>query len=128
MTPLKFASLWLPVAIYMAAIFHFSAQSTLPGAVGGISDTVLHTTAYGGLALVSLRAVAGGQWVGVTLAALVFAWVMATAYGATDEWHQMHTPGRNAELRDLANDAIGAAVAVGLAGAWGIMRRSSRAQ
>ncbi len=123
----RFLSLWLPVAIYMAAIFYFSSLSSLPGGVGGISDTVLHSVAYAGLALTTLRAVARGRWPGVTVAAVVVAWAVATAYGATDEWHQMYTPGRQAELRDLANDAMGAAAAVGLAGAWGTMRRSLRA-
>ena len=122
------ARLWLPVVAYMAAIFYASSQSSLPSATAGISDTVLHTVAYGGLALCTLRAVAGGRLVGVTGSALVAAWMVATGYGATDEWHQMFTPGRTAELRDLANDAIGAFAALGLVGAWGIMRRESRAR
>jgi len=119
--------LWLPVAAYMAVIFFFSSQSTLPGGVSQVPDTVLHGVAYAGLALVTLRAVAGGRWVGVSLAAIAVSWAMATGYGATDEWHQMYTPGRSPELRDLRNDALGAAAALGLAGAWGIMRRSTRA-
>jgi len=112
----------------MASIFYVSSLSALPGAVGGISDTYLHSVAYGGLALVALRAVAGGRWARVTVTGLVTAWSIATVYGATDEWHQMFTPGRTAELRDLRNDTVGAMVALALAWAWGTMRRSSRAR
>lgn len=104
----------------MAAIFYASSLSTVPG-TAGISDTILHTAGYGGLALVLLRALARGRWQGVTIVALALAWAIATVYGATDEWHQMYTPGRHAELRDLRNDATGAVLALGLVEACGRM-------
>lgn len=120
--------LWTPVALYMAAIFYGSSLSSVPEPVGSwFPDTVLHMTGYAGLAVVTLRAVAGGRWSGVTRRALLVAWLIATAYGVTDEWHQMHVPGRTAELRDLGNDATGALLALGVAGAWGIMKAASRA-
>src|SRR4030095_5493672 len=108
----------------MAAIFYESSLSEVPG-TGGISDTFLHAVGYGLLALVTLRATAGARWSGVTLKAMVLAWVITTKYGASDEWHESCTPGRSPELRDVRNDAIGAVVAVGAAGAWGIMKRKS---
>jgi len=117
--------LWLPVVAYMAAIFYTSSLSDVPG-TAGVSDTLLHTVGYGGLSLVTLRAVAGGRWSGVTAPALAIAWVIATAYGASDEWHQSYTEGRASEVRDVVNDAVGALVALGAAGAWGIMRRVPR--
>ncbi len=116
--------LWLPVVIYMAAIFYQSSLSEVPG-TEGIPDTYLHTVGYAGLALTTLRATAGGRWSGVTVRAAALAWFITTAYGATDEWHQSYTQGRTAEMRDLGNDAIGALGAVGLTGSWGIMRRKS---
>ncbi len=119
----RLASLWLPLAAYMGAIFYFNGQSSLPGGVEAIPDTVLHGIGYGGLALVALRAVAGGRWAGVTLTTLAMAWAISTGYGVTDEWHQMHVPGRAAELRDLRNDAAGALLALGATGAWGIINR-----
>ena len=113
----------------MAAIFYASSLSVIPGPVGEwFSDTVLHTACYGGLALVTLRALAGGTWTGLSVGVAIAAWLVATLYGATDEWHQMSVPGRTPELRDLVNDAVGALVAVGMAGAWGIMRGPSRAE
>ncbi|MEO8678021.1 MAG: VanZ family protein [Vicinamibacterales bacterium] len=112
----------------MAMIFFGSSISAVPSAVGAIPDTLLHSVEYGGLALVSLRAAAGGRWSRVTLATLSAAWLITTIYGATDEWHQVFTPGRMPELRDLRNDAVGAALALALAWAWGTMNRSSQAR
>ena len=129
MNPASSLLLWGPVVVYMAAIFYGSSLSSVPGPVGTwFSDTLLHTAGYGGLALCTLRALARGEWRGVTRGALVGAWTIASLYGLTDEWHQMYVPGRNAELRDLFNDALGAVAAVGAAGAWGIMRGPSRAE
>ena len=109
----------------MAAIYYASSLSTVPG-TDGISDTLLHLAGYGGLSLVLLRALARGRWTGVTAVALVAAWTIATVYGATDEWHQMYTPGRHAEVRDLVNDAAGAVLALALAGACGRMTGTRR--
>ena len=108
----------------MAAIFYASSLSKVPG-TEGISDVVLHVVGYGGLAITAVRATARGRWSGVTIRALGLAWLIATGYGATDEWHQSFTPGRSPEVRDAVNDGIGAAAALGLVGAWGIMRRNS---
>ena len=120
--------LWLPVAIYMAAIFYGASLSVVPGPVGSwFSDTFLHTAGYFGLALLTLRAVARGRWSGVTRGGLLLAWGIAVLHGAAVEWMQMYVPTRMAEWRDLANDAIGAGLALGAAGAWGIIRSTSRA-
>jgi len=120
--------LWSPVALYMAAIFYGASLSNVPGPVESwFSDTILHGAGYFGLALITLRAVAGGRWTRVTLSALAIAWCISVLHGAAVEWMQMSVPTRSAEWRDLANDAIGAGLALGAAGAWGIMRATSRA-
>lgn len=125
---MRLVLLWAPVVAYMAALFYTSSLSAVPGPVGvWFTDTVLHMAGYAGLALVCLRALAGGTWARVATPVLVGAWLMATLYGATDEWHQSFVPGRTAEVRDLVNDGLGAFAAVGVAGAWGIMRGRSRA-
>jgi VanZ family protein len=116
-------SLWIPVAIYMAAIFWASSLSVLPGAVGGVPDWLLHSTCYAGLALVSLRATSGGRWAGVTLVTLSAALMLCAIYGASDEFHQGFVPGRMVEFRDWRNDVTGAAAALGAVWAWGKMRR-----
>ena len=119
---LRIIWLWLPVIGYMTAIFVVSGLSD-PPAPSNVPDVSLHEAAYFGLAIVMIRAVAGGTWHGVTLRTLVLAWALATAYGATDEWHQSFVPNRHAELRDLRADAIGAFAAAIVVGAWGIIRR-----
>ena len=128
MSPSRLASLWLPVIAYMAAIFYASTISAVPGPVSYFPDTLLHSVEYGGLALLTVRATSGGRWADVTSGALISAWLIATLYGASDEWHQVYTPGRMSEFRDLRNDAVGALVALSLVWAWGTMRRSSRAR
>lgn len=116
--------LWGPVGAYMALVFFFSSQASLPGS-SLTPDWIQHAVAFGGLALVVLRAVSGGRWAGVTPGAVVAAWLIATIYGITDEWHQSFVPGRMADVRDVVADAAGAALAVGAAFWWGMIGRSS---
>ena len=115
-------SLWLPVVVYMAAIFFASSLSN-PPVPSEVPDFSLHEAAYLGLTLVTIRALARGRWSGITTAALAGAWTIAVLYGVTDEWHQSFVPERRAELRDLRSDAIGALAAVVAVKAWGIIRR-----
>jgi VanZ family protein len=114
--------LWLPVVLYMAAIF-FASSIPDPPVPSDVSDVSLHEVAYFVLTVLVIRAVARGAWRGVTVRTLVAAWLIAVAYGATDEWHQSFVPNRHAELRDLGSDAIGAFAAAIVVGAWGIIRR-----
>lgn len=107
----------------MAGIFVASSLPN-PPVPQNVPDVSLHEAAYFGLTLVVIRALARGSWTGVTRLTLAAAWVIAVAYGATDEWHQSFVPDRHAELRDLGSDAIGAFAAAVLIGAWGIIRRS----
>ena len=112
----------------MAAIFWLSSQSLLPGA-GLIPewldfDWLHHATAYAGLAVVTLRALARGRVAAAGPASVAGAWLIATVYGITDEWHQSFVPGRMADARDLLADGVGAALGLGLAWAWSIIRRS----
>lgn len=114
--------LWLPVVAYMAGIFVASGMPN-PPTPDNVSDVSLHEAAYFGLTLLVIRALARGQWQGVRLTTLAAAWVIAVAYGISDEWHQSFVPNRHAELRDLAADAIGAFAATVVVGAWSIIRR-----
>jgi VanZ family protein len=117
----------VPVAIYMAAIYYGAALPDVPGPVASLSDTLLHMGGYAGLALVTLRATAGGRWSGVTRQALGLAFVICVVHGLTVEWEQMYVPTRYAEWRDAGNNAIGAALGLAVAWAWGIMKGTSRA-
>jgi VanZ family protein len=115
--------LWGPVAVYMAGLFYLSSQPTLPAA-DLTPDWTQHGVAYAGLALVALRAVTGARWSGVGIWTLAIAWIIAVAYGVSDEVHQTFVPSRTADVRDVIADGVGAALALGAAWAWGIIRRS----
>jgi VanZ family protein len=121
----RFLSLWLPVVLVMGVIWQASALPTAPGPPG-VPDWALHGLAYMGLSVVSVRAFAGGRWAGVTAGALASAWLLATAYGATDEWHQVYVPGRFPDLRDWAADSVGAALGAAAVGAWSIIIAARR--
>lgn len=117
--------LWGPVVVYMAVLFALSAQPVLPSPPG-IDDKTEHFTAYGGLALVTLRATSGGLLTGVTAGTAAAAWAIASAYGASDEYHQSFVPGRDSDILDWRADTLGAALAAGAVWAFGIISRSRR--
>jgi VanZ family protein len=104
-------ALWAPVALYMALIFAASSVSHPPDLSTSIGDKGAHGLLYSGLAALMVRALAGG-WQpfggGIGLAAVAY----SILYGATDEIHQLFVPNRTADVKDLAADAVGAAVAV----------------
>jgi VanZ family protein len=119
--------LWLPVVMYAAAIFLVSSMPS-PPTPDGVSDKSAHGAAYCGLGLVVLRAAAGAEWAGIRAGTSLAAVALTTAFGASDELHQMFVPGRSADVHDLAADATGAAagvMAMWLAAAV-IRRRKSR--
>ncbi len=118
--------MWLPVAVFMGAIYYGATMPLVPAPIGHwFSDTVLHAGGYTVLAVLTLRATAGGRWAGVTRGALIAAFVISMGHGLTVEWIQMFVPTRFAEWRDVGNNALGTAAGLGAAWAWGTMRRQS---
>ena len=117
-------SLWLPVAVWMGAIYWGAAlpPDQIPGPVASLSDTILHMSGYVVLALLALRATARGRWSGVTMPALALAFAIAVIHGLTVEWEQMYIPSRFAEWRDVGNDVIGALIGLAPAWAWSKIR------
>jgi VanZ family protein len=112
------------VLLYAAAIFFVSGRPAPTELPGGVSDKQGHLAAYGGLSVLTLRALAGGVWSGVTASRAVSAALLATAYGGSDELHQRFVPDRTADPADLAADAVGAWA--GAAIVWLIARRWRR--
>jgi VanZ family protein len=105
----RHAALWLPPLLYMVVIFHLSAESDpVPVLTQNLWDKALHVIEYGVLASLVCRALRG-EALGWT-AALTLAFVVTSAYGASDEWHQLYTVGRNADLHDWMADTLGAAM------------------
>jgi VanZ family protein len=115
-----------PAAAYAVVIFLLSARpDPLPFLPPGIwaHDKVLHALEYallGGLVAPALR-LAGLR----PAAAIAAAVVIASAYGATDEFHQSFVPGRSADVLDWAADTLGS-IAGAVAGALAL-RRPGRA-
>jgi VanZ family protein len=103
------ALLWAPPVLYATLIFHFSSESNpLPALTSLVWDKALHTTEYAGLGLLLCRALRGEgvRW----WASMVLALLIASAYAASDEWHQWFVPGRDADVLDWVADTIGAAI------------------
>jgi VanZ family protein len=92
----------------MAVIFYISAQTNpLPTVTAHVWDKLLHIVEYAGLALLFARAVAGE---GIPWPTAVFlAGVLASAYAATDEYHQAFVAMRSSDFLDWLADALGAA-------------------
>lgn len=114
--------MWLPVIAYMAMLFVFSSLSTLPSPPGDLSAYDVHIAAYAGLGALTARATGRGlrdvSWRAVGSAILI-----AAAYGVTDEYHQLFTPGRSFDVLDMAADALGSIVGASAVGAWSRIRK-----
>jgi VanZ family protein len=116
--------LWAPVVVYMGAIFFVSSLSDPP--LPPTTDKPLHWLAYLGLAVLVVRALAGGlpRRIGFGIASA--AMLITVAYGATDEVHQLFVPGRTGDVYDLMADAAGALAGTVACILWGIISPSSR--
>jgi VanZ family protein len=122
---------WLLVIVWCIAIYCFSEFSWFTGEnTKRVLDTVLsylrfgggeeegpsllnfiirklaHLTEFGILAVLVWRALSPKR------AAYVGAWLFATVYAMTDEWHQSFEPGRTAAPKDVAIDSCGALLAL----------------
>ena len=103
--------LWLPPLLLMAAIFYLSAQPNLDSGLGTvdlIGRKLVHFGEYALLCLLWWRAFAPSA--GGRRAALI-AFVLASAYAATDEFHQSFVDTRNVPPR-LGDRHAGAAAAL----------------
>lgn len=120
--------LWGPVVAYVALIFGMSAVPNAPAPPLGLSDKWAHALEYAGLSVLTIRALAKATWAGVGVTAVLGTMLIAVAQGLADETFQRFIPGRHSDWRDLVADSVGAGVAVAAIGAWGIIRRLSRAR
>lgn len=95
-----------------AAVIAASSRPVVAGLGFEGGDKVAHFAVYGLLGTLLCRATGPG-WRGA-LGALV----IASLFGATDEWHQAYVPGRTSDVMDWLADTGGAALAVGLYFLW----------
>ena len=111
---LKFCKLWLPPILWAILIFKFSS-GTIPTStkiywLNFTVNKIGHILLFGTLALLTYRAMVG-EGMGRKKAA-IWAIIVSLFYGATDEYHQMYTQGREAKVRDVIIDGIGASLIV----------------
>jgi len=103
----------LLIFCWMAVIFTGSSVpgNNIPRAVSPYSS-FLHMLEYSVLGFLLV------PYTGKARSPLVFSILLATAYGLSDELHQLFVPGRYWDVYDLAADCIGSAVGAYLAGKW----------
>jgi VanZ family protein len=116
---------WAVAVAYMALMYLASSGPGVALPPVRNLDKVLHAGEYGVLSALVAWALARGRLRSASVRVLVAAVVISTAYGATDEWHQLFVPGRQADLADLLADALGALAAAVAIRAWGIIARGS---
>lgn len=111
---------WLSVFSVALTIFILSGRSQLPSPDLAGFDKLAHFSAFGLLAFLTVRAL---ELSTVRLArAAVLGAILATLYGASDELHQLFTPGRQPDVLDLVADALGASTGALL---WKWLRQRS---
>ncbi len=106
-TPRSRLGAWLPVVAWAAVIFAFSAVPSLSSGLGGwdlLLRKMAHAAEYAILGALLLRATRNAG----------FAFALAVLYAASDELHQTFVEGRVGAIRDVAIDAIGAAIGIAL--------------
>ena len=100
---------WIPVIAWAIVIFSFSGKSTYAVSVVQWQDFILkksmHVIEYAIFTMLLYRAIKKS---GMSVKkALAVAAVTAIIYGATDEFHQSFTPGREPKVRDVFFDGMG---------------------
>ena len=81
-----------------------------PPLPASITDKQGHSLGYFGLGITVSRALAGGLGMPLSITQALGAVALTTAYGASDEWHQIFVPGRDSNVLDWVADTIGAAI------------------
>jgi VanZ family protein len=102
--------LWLPPLLLMGVIFFVSDQPSLNsglGAIDLIGRKLIHFAEYALLTFLWWRPLARLTTPG---RAALIAFAIASAYAATDEYHQTFVEGRHGSPVDWAIDSAGAAL------------------
>ncbi|HEX5896834.1 MAG TPA: VanZ family protein [Thermoleophilaceae bacterium] len=110
MRPLRL-DLWLPPLLLMGAIFFLSDQPSLDSGLGTIDligRKLIHFAEYALLCFLWWRALVTVTSPG---RAALLAFLVASGYAATDEYHQTFVDGRHGTVLDWAIDSAGAAAA-----------------
>ncbi len=111
-TAFKIIKLWLPVILWTVLIFNFSNGKVFVASEVYWQDFTVkklgHVLLFGFLAILTYRALRGEKI--PRKKALAWAIIFSTLYGASDEYHQSFTQGRESRIRDVFIDGVGAAI------------------
>ncbi len=97
---------WVPIVFYSAIIFWLSSRTAVLEMPGHL-DKILHFIEYFIFAFLLWRAIARECFWSFKARTAIGVALIASAYGASDEFHQMFVPGRSASIRDWFADVAG---------------------
>jgi VanZ family protein len=106
---------WGPAAAFAVLIVVMSSipASELGARVIWSYDKLIHAAVYAVLAGLLCRALSS-EGSGSPVISVALAVALAAIFGASDEWHQSFTPGRDASAADLVADVVGAVLGAAL--------------
>ena len=110
----------MPALLFAVAIFLGSSipGPEMPKLVLSVPDKILHVCEYSLFAFLICRAVKNQNHMqGIARFAIIFTILCASAYAASDEFHQSFVPGRTMDVFDWLADTIGAFIGAGV-GTW----------
>ncbi|MFC1646922.1 VanZ family protein [Patescibacteria group bacterium] len=107
----KFINYWLPPIIWMVVIFTFSQRQRVSVSEDYIYNfiffKVLHLIEYGFLMFLNYRAIRNTLKISDSKG-LWYGFLLTFIYAVTDEFHQSLVPTREATVRDVIIDGLGA--------------------
>jgi len=103
---------WLPALVWAGGIFAVSAMSAPPkiGPEFPLKDKAIHWTLFCILGWLIARALRRTHNLSLPKT-FVLAILLASAYGASDEFHQRFVPNRTCDVMDWLADTLGASAA-----------------
>lgn len=105
---------WVPFLIWAIVIFTFSSGQAPVVSGFHLTDFIvkktIHIMEYWLFAILLYRALKESGM--ENKRSLIYAFIFSVIYGATDEFHQAYTPGREPRMRDVFIDGVGASIAV----------------
>jgi len=107
-----FMGFWLPVMLYVTAIFTVSAQPNLQAPLKFPNgDKILHAGEYFVLGLLLVRALRANLRLSRPLFAAAITVALVLLVGASDEFFQSFVPGRQSDVFDALADLAGGTIA-----------------
>jgi hypothetical protein len=110
----RIIKLWVPPVIWAVVIFLLSSRPVIPASQIFWKDFIVkksaHVIEYAIFTVLIYRALkeSGVKKYNAGLAAIL----ISVIYGATDEYHQSFTPGREPRVRDVFFDTIGSVFSI----------------